>query len=290
MTDLARIDFRILGYAVFGFVAGWVLFIKGFKMLWAGRVVQNTPTSKIRSLAVGLVEISGTALQQYKLLAPFSKVRCVYYHSILQQWRRSHNSGKWVTIGEYVSNFPFFVQDDTAAVLVDPQGAQTELPLIMDQRDGDLRYREYVIPQRAKVYILGTAKLEKSWAEREEEEIARRVKELVADCEKKAQLDTNKDGWIDEQEWEAARAKIRQQVRTSIEEMKLEKDAQMDDIVPEHLRQITIGKSTDETTFIISVYDEKELVTMFRRRTAMIYGGAVLIVTSLFFILRILQG
>ena len=223
------------------------------------------------------------------MTAPFTKIPCVYYHSILQEWRRSGKSSSWVTIAEYLSDIPFLVEDDTGAVNVDPVNAQTELPLSYDQRDGDLRYREYLIPLGSPVYVLGTARLKHDWMEMGKTEIERRTKALYSDPEQKAALDTNKDGWIDEQEWETARARIRDEVRKSIETTRQETDGQLQDKVPDHLKEVIVGKGSDETTFIISVYDEETLARSFARRTAMIFVGGALILASLFILLKDLR-
>ena len=48
-------------WAAVGAIAGVFLFARGFNMLRCKRLILNTPSSKIRSASMGLVEISGTA-------------------------------------------------------------------------------------------------------------------------------------------------------------------------------------------------------------------------------------
>ena len=59
-------DERILIYSAIGFVAGLVFFLKGFGWLKRKRLIENIPTSTIRSLAMGLVEIYGAVVPAKK--------------------------------------------------------------------------------------------------------------------------------------------------------------------------------------------------------------------------------
>jgi len=53
-----RVD-QISLLAAFGAVAGPAFFAGGFRDLRLKRLIQNTPTSRIRSAAMGLVEVNG---------------------------------------------------------------------------------------------------------------------------------------------------------------------------------------------------------------------------------------
>ncbi|MBW2968259.1 hypothetical protein KY362_07270, partial [Candidatus Woesearchaeota archaeon] len=68
-------------YLVIGFGFGIYLFIKGFSWFRLKRMVENIPTSKIRSLAMGLVEIYGSVVlfEDKVLKSPFTGKDCVYY-------------------------------------------------------------------------------------------------------------------------------------------------------------------------------------------------------------------
>jgi threonine/homoserine/homoserine lactone efflux protein len=55
--------------AFVGVFAGVYLFYRGFRFLQRKRLILNTPASKIRSAAMGLVEINGLAVGPYTMLA-----------------------------------------------------------------------------------------------------------------------------------------------------------------------------------------------------------------------------
>ena len=60
-------------------LGGPVLFVQGFRDLRLERMIQNTPTARIRSMAMGLVEISGAVAPRSVFTAPFSARPCAYW-------------------------------------------------------------------------------------------------------------------------------------------------------------------------------------------------------------------
>jgi hypothetical protein len=113
----------IMGAAV-GAVMGVVWFLKGFKELKIKRTIQNIPTSKINTGAVGTnVEIKGRIIVEKEKLvtAPISGQQCALYHLEIQKERRRKNSTYWQTIDQFYSHEGFYIDDQsgaTALVLV----------------------------------------------------------------------------------------------------------------------------------------------------------------------------
>jgi len=118
---------RELLWPVVGAAAGVYWFYKGFRMLQRKRLIQNTPASKIRSASMGLVEISGLATGPYVLTSPFKGVECYFYRSIAWEMEQQGKSSKWVKAAEETLHVPFYVDDSTDKVLVDPRGAEMDL-------------------------------------------------------------------------------------------------------------------------------------------------------------------
>lgn len=104
--------------------AGAALFVFGFLALKRKRLIENLPTSKTRSMALGLVELKGRSVAWNCLNAPFSGTPCVYYRYRLEEYRSQGKSSKWVTMRSGDSRHcPFYLEDDTGRVLVHPDGA-----------------------------------------------------------------------------------------------------------------------------------------------------------------------
>ena len=124
----AALDASVLYLAV-GVVSGVGLSIYGFVMNSRKRLIESIPTSPVRSLAVGIVEVSGRAQPEHGLLrAPFSGMPCVLFSYQVEERRASGKETRWDTIAKGTSQEPFFIQDDTGQVLVVPFDAQLILP------------------------------------------------------------------------------------------------------------------------------------------------------------------
>ncbi len=107
--------------------AGVYWFYKGFRLLQRKRLILNTPASKIRSASMGLVELSGLAAGPYVLTSPFKQTECYYYRSVAWQLKQEGRSSKWVKVAEETLHVPFYLDDNTDKVLVDPRGADMDL-------------------------------------------------------------------------------------------------------------------------------------------------------------------
>jgi hypothetical protein len=117
-----------LFYLVCGVVGGIGLFIYGVAVNRRKRLIEGTPSSPVRSLAVGLVEVSGRAQPEGDLLrAPFSGIPCVLFSYEIEERRGSGKHAGWKTIAKGTSEQPFFVHDATGRVHVVPFGAQLML-------------------------------------------------------------------------------------------------------------------------------------------------------------------
>lgn len=120
----------ILVLVIIGLAAGIFLFFTGFRMFNMKRLIENTPTSKIRSLAMGFAEICGEAagIKSHVVKSPFTNKDCIYYNYSIEEQRSNGKNTYWVTIrkDEYRKNF--YVKDSTGSVLVNPEGAEIDIP------------------------------------------------------------------------------------------------------------------------------------------------------------------
>jgi Zn-finger nucleic acid-binding protein len=108
-----------------GIAGGIALFFHGFRLNRRKRLIETTPTSSIRSLAMGLVEITGQAEPDGPLLkAPFSAMPCVFFTYQVEERQRSGKQDKWVTIVKGESHQSFTVRDATGSVMILPIGAE----------------------------------------------------------------------------------------------------------------------------------------------------------------------
>ncbi len=117
---------------------GMYLFYKGFRWWEEKKLIENTPTSKVRSLAMGFVEVYGkVAPFRGKLLsAPFSKKPCVWCRWTVEEYKSRGKSSHWDVIQKGTLGDYFLLNDGTGTVLVDSRGATIDIPLDFEAENG----------------------------------------------------------------------------------------------------------------------------------------------------------
>lgn len=117
----------LLLWCAVGFWVGIYLFYRGFRLLQQRRLILDTPFSKIRSASMGMIEISGLAVGPYTMVAPLTSRPCYYYRTEVWEWKQSGRSQQWVKVAGECMHVPFFVDDNTGRILIDPRGAELDL-------------------------------------------------------------------------------------------------------------------------------------------------------------------
>lgn len=107
-----------------GFLIGIAFMYLGAKKWRVGRLIKNTPTERVRSVAVGRTEVNGTCRDAgVTYEQPYTDGECVYRHWEVEEYRESSdpddNSSEWVTVDSGTDVAPFFLEDDTGQILVD---------------------------------------------------------------------------------------------------------------------------------------------------------------------------
>jgi len=134
-------------------VGGPVLFVAGFRALRVRQLLEGTPTARVRSMAMGLVELQGRIEPRSRVSAPFSGRPCAFWE--VEIATRSSNSRNglrsWSTVHRNRSGHPFYLRDETGVALVYPQGADVRMPCAVQEETGGLGvpdlYMEYMKAQ-----------------------------------------------------------------------------------------------------------------------------------------------
>jgi hypothetical protein len=111
-----------------GVIAGIYLFFRGFELLRRRRWIEDTPVSKISAAAMGQVKVMGKATGPYALLSPLANVDCYYYKAVAWDGRSARDDQTFEARATETLFAPFFVEDETGRLMVDPRGAQLDLP------------------------------------------------------------------------------------------------------------------------------------------------------------------
>ena len=231
-----------------GLVGGLGLFAHGVVLSRRRYLIESIPTSAIRSLAIGLVEIFGTAEPSGRpLSAPFSQTPCVLYSYAVEEHRTTGKSSHWVTIAKGASEQPFSVRDATAAVLVVPVGAELIVSTDRTYRNDGMNS----LPSEAQAGL--------------------------------TRLGIKTDGWLGQKTLRCAEAFIQPGEPVYVLGTAQANPAKGDRL--ENAERLFIGSNPDGS-FIISDESERELLAALRWKClAMLYGGPAVTVACLAFIL-----
>ncbi len=287
-------------FPVLAGLAALVCFWYVFYYLKRARLIEDTPTSKIRSAAQGYVEIVGAVspVKNSEIIAPLSGKACVWYSYKVQRYQKSGKSSQWETIEEGTSNQYFVIQDDTDACVIHPEGAEvltthtltwhgnTPRPGQADNRHVLLRafnsrryrYIEQFIYIHDVIYALGlfgtsgggrnipnnhqmTGQVIREWKENYSEILNR--------------FDRDSNGEIDMQEWEAVREAASQEAEKRRQELA--------HLPTEH----SLGRTFDKQhPFIVSTFSQKTLAKKFRRYAFFNLAGIVVSISAIVFYLQ----
>ncbi len=219
----------IQGFLIFG---GGLLVFLGVSIRWAfkymvqARTLEDVPTSKARSAEQGYVEAEGHAelLEGPPVVSPLSGKECVWWSYTVERY--GHNN--WERVEKRTSDSLFLLRDATGSCIVDPEGADVfpehkrtwnasqalGLTTVGSFRGSNYRYREFYLLPHELICVIG---LHKTHAAIDEWDDAEELRRLLAEWKRNQtklinRFDTNKDGVLDQDEWQAARNEARKQV------------------------------------------------------------------------------
>lgn len=251
-----------------------------FHFLHRARIIENTPTSKIRSAVQGYVELIGTGewLDAKPNIAPLTRQSCTWYSYRIEKKEVTYSSKggtrtRWRTVESGDSKAFFILEDDTGQCVINPQGAEV-YPSAEDVwyggshypesgpdvrgsffSGGSYRYTEKRMHAGDPLYALGKfitvdnnhpAKLQA-----ELRDLLVKWKEDQASLLQR--FDTNSDGKIDMQEWTAARDVAQQEVL----KQRLQRAV-------EPVTHMLIRTDSRRQPFILSVEAQLKMVKRFR--------------------------
>jgi hypothetical protein len=120
-NDVMTLIFLIIFFLIGGYSA-----YSGFRNFQFAQKIKNTAISKVGSVAIGLVGISGQASSDDPEPSPISGTPSVCW-KITGEYLTSGKSACWVQIHAAKSTKRFYIQDDTGRIPVNPMGARMDL-------------------------------------------------------------------------------------------------------------------------------------------------------------------
>ncbi len=276
-------------------------FFLAFYFFYRKRIIEDIPTSKIRSAAQGYVELFGRGqpINGKSLIAPLSGTQCIWYKYEIEK-RRGIFSKNWRTIERGASNDFFLLVDNTGQVVIDPEGASITHATFKFWKGNSAhpldpapkckwlsfdtwlslfgppyRYTEERINTGKTLYAIGLFNTVDG--EGEEFNINKEVQNLLMKWKKNSEFilktfDKNKNGQIDMDEWNNVRQSALKKILAHHEEQK--------STPPFHI----MGKTYDKRRpYVISTKSQSYQLKQYT--LYIIFAGITSLVTGFFAIL-----
>lgn len=220
-------------------VAACVCLFAALRMFHRARLIEDMPTSKIRSCPQGYVELFGTAkwMEGPEIYAPLSGQPCVWYSYSIEKYT-GNSKQKWRYVEGGVSEELFLLEDETGSCVINPEGAEvvpsssqtwtgpklvkndiknksvSTMKVIGDVLMSSIskyRYTERRLDQFESLYAIGEySSMGTGYHENLKDAASSSLRELKRNKEKLAEYDRNDDSQIDLDEWEVARKDAKQ--------------------------------------------------------------------------------
>lgn len=255
----------------------------GFLSWRASRLIEDTPTSRIRSAAQGYVEVAGLSRVPpgARINGPLTGLPCAWWRYQIEERRSSGRSRTWVRIDGLASEAQFLIDDGTGQCLIDPRGAQVfphasdvwygpdawpqvRIPAgtgIFDRATdllirGRYRYTEHRLSAESPLLAIGEFGMRGgAFAQDSEQQTAALLHDWKQDQAKLlARFDANHDGVLSADEWELARAAARRQVLADGVSKPADPGVQV------------ISEPADRRAFLLAASDGESLARKFRAR------------------------
>jgi hypothetical protein len=269
-----------------------LLFWLGFRRWRYARLIDDTPTSRVRSAAQGYVELSGRArlTAGANLLSPLSRRPCVWWLFRIERKRSNGKNTQWETINRGVSELPFLLVDETGECLVKPQGAEvhpgdkavwygaTPWPAGQPDASGffggrmlaEYRYTEHRIYEHERVDVIGAFHSVGGLAAFDRDAaVAELLRQWKQDQPRLlAEFDADRDGLLSQREWERARAAARHSV-----------DARA--LAPTEPQLHVLTKPDDGRPFLLAAGGLSQIARRYRWQARFSLAGFVVVVAVL---------
>ena len=264
-----------------------------FYFIRRARLIEDTPTSRIRSAPQGYVEIIGRVkyLANEAIAAPLTLLPCAWYHYKIEKQETVHTGKgshtRWRTIEEQSSERAFVCVDDTGQCMIDPRGAEVYThgedtwhgsskwpPPGKPARQslfsmGGYRYTEQRLIENDTLYALGKfTTVDPNKAHGDISDEMRVILKLWKQDQASLlnRFDANRDGTIDLDEWESVRQAAEQQ-------------AYQQRLSRADKSSIHILSKTDDfrRPFILSVKSQLNMANTYKLKAAACLAGFVLL-------------
>jgi hypothetical protein len=269
-------------------------FYYAFRNWRRARIIEDAPTAKIHSAHQGYVELEGDGrlMDGDPIIAPLTNNPCLWFRYKIER-KEQHRTSEgtttsWSTVREAASDNLFYLRDETGRCVIDPDGAEVttddklvwygdtswpqDAPLLGSGAkffsDGRFRYTEWLVLQNQPLYVIGEFKTMSPATSYSVTEITRDLIRTWKQDQTQMleRFDIDKDGHIDQEEWELVRKSAKMHAQKEYQEQAKEPDIHI------------IAKPEDSHhPFLLSVYPQEHLTRRYRIRAGWSLAGFFLV-------------
>lgn len=239
------------------------------------RAIANTPKVKVRAAPQGYVRLSGSAAAWDQLqYSPSSGLPCVWFRQQIEKRESGAHQFRHVETRE--SEACFLLIDNKEEVVLDPSQAEFDVTEKEVTTRGDYRTTEWLIRERQIIFAMGEFRTRRSDEGLNlRHDLAYRLADWKTDkTELLRRFDHDRNGQIDLQEWEAARAAAHQEVASE--------HRALSTAAPTHF----LEKPTDRRPFMIATRDPASILWRYRLGRWLHIGTIVLALHGLYYLSR----
>jgi hypothetical protein len=247
------------------------------------RLIENIPTARIRSAPQGYIELIGQAgmMEGPVIFSPLSQTRCVWFSYKIEEKTREYNAkgqsrSRWRVVKQQTSEEVFLLDDGSGECAIDPDDAKviTRNKRVWYKHDvvPPRRYTEWTILEGEPLYAMG---LFKSVASIEDQSIRHQVSHKLREWKQDPnqllhRYDTDKDGQINQEEWQQARQDATVAVKRQIGQRA-------------KMKQLSIMRSSPHKNqpYILSTIPETKLIARYQRYALAAMAGFLILGTML---------
>lgn len=282
------------------------LFYYIWRNLRRARIIEDTPTAKVRSAPQGYIELDGFGLHMPGIptRAPLSRTECLWYRFMVERKKVRHDSRDghsvhWDVVREGESDDIFLFEDDTGQCVIDPSGAEVTTNVcevwyghgdlsmhgirntgVLGAATGEYRYtEERLMP--GPLYAIGWFKTLGNASVSMNEQVKALLREWKSDQQGLLErFDEDGDGKIDQHEWEAARQAA---IRQVVEEQSLD--------TANEVTHVLCRPEAQGHPFLISDHEQDTLAGRYRRNAllSLLGVGAGVAITLWLLVIRLNQ-
>ncbi len=146
----------ILFIIAYTFVSGMIFPSEKNRFL---NIQATLPTSKLDSMAMGLVEVKGQTVMQNPMLSPIDKKKCIGYRLVIEKVRHDDNGNtSYTTISDEVFCNDFIIKDKTGEARVKADGINfIWLEADKHRSRASKRYTQYLLLDHQDILLIGKA-------------------------------------------------------------------------------------------------------------------------------------